>query len=184
MIPKVLVCLSGGLDSATVLHMLLNGGWSCEAVAFDYDQPHRIELDYARRQADRASVPYRVIQLPKLPKIDNVVFGARNLLFASHALAIAVAEGFGAVALGCNQSDWERFPDCRPAFWDAVNEAARAYGLHILLPLLGMTKHEVVTHAHSLRLALAETWTCYSPRADNTPCGSCLACHTRTEAGA
>ena len=101
-----------------------------------------------------------------------------------HAVAIAAAEGFDLAALGCNWSDHERFPDCRPAFWKPLGEAARgAYGVGLWLPLLHMTKTQVVAEARRLGVPVDLTWSCYAPR-DGEPCGECLACETRARAGA
>lgn len=179
---KVLVCLSGGLDSALVLHMMLEHE-AVETILFDYGQPHRIELDYAVALASQYSIPCRTIHLDHMPLVNEVVFAGRNLVLAAHAISIAAADGFDAVAMGCNMSDWECFPDCRPSFWKAVNAASEAYGVHVLLPLLRMTKSEVVAEAKRRDIAVDKTWSCYSPR-ENEPCGACLACRTRIRAGA
>jgi 7-cyano-7-deazaguanine synthase len=179
---KVLVCLSGGLDSAVVLDMMREK-YECEAVMFDYGQPHIIELEYAAQIARDTSTPVRTVRLDHMPKVNDVVFAGRNLVLASHAISIAAAEGFEAIAMGCNASDWERFPDCRPAFWSSVNEAAQsAYGVHVMLPLLRMGKSEVVKEAKRRSFSIDATWSCYDPR-NGQPCGDCLACQTRSAAG-
>ncbi len=179
-----LVLLSGGLDSAVVLAAAIADKHIVEGVGFDYGQPHAIELDYAAKIAAHYSVPFRRVTLHHMPRVNDVVFAGRNMVLASQAVAIAAAEGFGAIALGCNFSDWERFPDCRPAFWRSIREAARdAYGVSVLLPLLGMTKTQVVRKARKLAVPVAETWSCYAPK-DGAPCGECLACETRFKAGA
>jgi 7-cyano-7-deazaguanine synthase len=181
-----LVCLSGGLDSAVVLASLLRvEGEVGSAVGFDYGQPHVIELDYAERLAAHYGVPFRRVRLPPMPLVNDVVFAARNMVLASHAVAIAAAEGFGAVAFGCNFSDWERFPDCRPAFWKRLGEAAReAYGVGLMTPLLHMTKAQVVHCAREIGVPIDQTWSCYAPTAEGAPCERCLACETRRSARA
>jgi 7-cyano-7-deazaguanine synthase len=109
------------------------------------------------------------------------VFAGRNLVFAALAIARAQAGGFGHIAVGCNASDWHRFPDCRPAFWSALRTAAEAYGIRVGTPLIHMSKHEVVELAGQLGVPIELTWSCYSPR-DGEPCQECLACTVRQEA--
>jgi len=41
------ISLSGGLDSSTLLLHLLNAGYQCVALSFDYGQKHKIELERA-----------------------------------------------------------------------------------------------------------------------------------------
>lgn len=179
---KVLVLLSGGLDSATVLHLMLERGYEVRAVGFDYGQPHAIELRYARQTAERAGVPFEVVDLPYMPKVNDVVFAGRNAVLLSVAAGMAQVLGFDAVAIGCNWTDRERFPDCRAAFMGTMGEVlSEAYGVGVMAPLLQMTKAQVVQEAR--RLSVPETWSCYAPNGEE-PCGECLACRVRKEAGA
>ena len=178
---RTLVCLSGGLDSAVVLDMAKEQGHA-EAIMFDYGQRHIVELDYAARLVERAGVAGRRVRLPPIPLVDDVVFAGRNLVLASVAISIAAAEGFGTVAFGCNRSDWDRFPDCWPTFWDGIGEVVLgAYGVTLSLPLLHMTKTEIVMEAR--RRGIGETWSCYNP-VGVEPCGKCLACRTLEAASA
>ena len=176
---KILVLLSGGLDSAVVLASLLRDEHECSAVGFDYGQKHLIELEYAEQIAAYYRVPFRRICLPKMPLVNDVVFAGRNLVLAAHAIAIAQAEDFEAIAVGCNESDWERFPDCRPEFWRKIQDAAHFYDIEVLMPMLYCWKADVVKLAKELNVPA--TWSCYSPQ-DNEPCGECLACKTRKDA--
>lgn len=166
-----LILLSGGLDSALCLH--LHGAEM--AVAFDYGQPHLIELRYARTIARHYGISCEVIALPRLPLVDDIVFAGRNAAMLSFAAGIAQHKGIQQVLIGCNRSDAERFPDCRRLFLDVISRALDlAYGVTVEAPLLDMTKAEIVAEAK--RLKLPETWTCYSPTIDNQPCGVCYSC--------
>jgi len=49
---QVVVSLSGGMDSSTVLLHLLSKGYDVTAVSFDYGQKHRVELDRAKQLVD------------------------------------------------------------------------------------------------------------------------------------
>lgn len=175
---KKLVCFSGGIDSAVVLAM----NPDAEAIAFDYGQPHVIELDYAERYCEMTDTPFHRVKLPAMPLVNDVVFAARNAVLASWACSYAQANGFDWVAMGCNRSDWLRFPDCRPGFWHQMRLAFdQAYQITLATPLLYMSKQEVVEEARRIAVDLDNTWSCYSPN-DKTPCGECLACETRKAA--
>lgn len=179
---KTIIPLSGGLDSATVLAGCMAGGDQCHALLFDYGQPHRIELDYAKRLVAHYHIRAETIKLPTIPRINDVVFAGRNLVFASVAIAFAQANGFDRVAFGCNASDWERFPDCRPPFWRLIDDmATNAYGIRVLTPLIYLDKRQVVGQARKFGVPIELTWSCYSP-ADGKPCNKCLACQVRNEA--
>ncbi len=176
---KALVLLSGGLDSATVLAMLR--GKVDLAVGFDYGQPHAIELEYAGAIAEAEGVEFEVHKLPSIGKVGDVVFAARNAVLISTAASIAASIGCDTVAVGCNWSDWDRFADCRPDFIKAMGAVTETYGINLIAPLLRMSKAQVVQEAK--RLGVGETWSCYAPK-NGKPCGECLACKVRTEAGA
>lgn len=175
---KTLVLLSGGLDSATVLAMVDGKRF---ALGFDYGQPHKIELERAAEIARHYLVPFKVVSVPAMPKVNDVVFAGRNLVLASIAIAQAQACGFDRIAVGCNASDWQRFPDCRPEFWRNLERCAEMYGVGVIAPLIHASKRDVVETARKLKVPIEMTWSCYSPQGDE-PCGECLACTTRQEA--
>ena len=49
---QAVLSLSGGMDSSTVLLHLLAHGYDVTAVAFDYGQKHKIELERAQQLVD------------------------------------------------------------------------------------------------------------------------------------
>ena len=52
-VKKAVVLLSVGLYSTTTLAMAKSEGFEIYALSFDYGQRHKIELELARRNADR-----------------------------------------------------------------------------------------------------------------------------------
>lgn len=172
-----LILLSGGLDSALCLHEY--GAELC--VGFDYDQPHRIELEYAAAIALKYRVPFEVHKLPKMPLVNDVVFAGRNAVMLATAASLAQKKRIENIVIGCNFTDRERFPDCRPEFIRALNQAYKeAYGVSVYAPLLTSTKAMIADKAKAV--GLPETWSCYSPTKDEKPCGSCAACKVRDTA--
>ncbi len=58
---KAVVLLSGGLDSTTTLAAAKSEGFELFALSFDYGQRHKIELDLARRNADKFGVKKHLV---------------------------------------------------------------------------------------------------------------------------
>lgn len=169
----LLILLSGGVDSSVILAMYRN--LNRDTVFFDYDQPHKVEVESAIKQSEIEGVPLSIHKLPSLRKANDVVFCGRNALMLSYSFALAQSNGIPKVAIGTNKSDHERFPDCRPDFLQAMSCVAQAYGVELLHPLSGKSKSEVVKMAEELGVNLKETWTCYNPD-EGKQCGKCYSC--------
>ncbi|HEY5155687.1 MAG TPA: 7-cyano-7-deazaguanine synthase QueC [Acidimicrobiales bacterium] len=152
--PVAVVLLSGGLDSATCLALAARDGFAPVALSFRYGQRHEIEVEVARRLAERAGVDHVVVDIDlrtfggsaltaeiDVPKHDDVAdldesvipvtyVPARNTIFLSYALALAEVRGATDVFIGVNALDYSGYPDCRPeyvaAFEAMANLATRA----------------------------------------------------------
>ena len=142
------VLLSGGLDSATILAMARAQGFRLFALSFRYGQRHGVELEAARRVAERFAV-----ERHQIATIDLAAFGgsaltadiavpkgrdldaasteipvtyvpARNTIFLSFALAWAEVLGSTDVFIGVNALDYSGYPDCRPEYLEAFERMA------------------------------------------------------------
>lgn len=145
--PKAVVLLSGGLDSATVLAIARTEGFEPHALSFDYGQRHKQELESAARIAQASGVAaHRVIsfdlrtfggsaltadiEVPKgrsvetLADIPVTYVPARNTIFLSFALAWAEVLGASDVFIGVNALDYSGYPDCRPEYIEAYERMA------------------------------------------------------------
>ena len=141
----VVVSLSGGMDSSTLLLRCLKEYDTVTAISFDYGQKHRVELDraeslilYLNQQSgpDALIRPINYRQI-KLDGLDDLLDSAlvtvvpnRNKIFASisQAVALSVANRTGElcdIALGIHAGDHEIYPDCRQEFRDADDLAFR-----------------------------------------------------------
>ncbi len=179
--PRAVVLLSGGLDSTTTLAIARHEGFAIHALSFHYGQRHSIELDAARKIAERYGVESHLI----VP-IDLRLFGgsaltadldvpkdrspeqmghdipityvpARNTIFLSFALAYAEVLGSQDIFLGVNALDYSGYPDCRPeyiaAFETMANLATRA-GVEGKLKLRMHTPLIQLTKAQIIRRGL------------------------------
>ncbi len=107
----------------------------------------------------------------------------------AHFLCIAVswAEVIGAknVYIGAVWADSSGYPDCRPAFYGAMNEAIRVgtkddSGIRVKAPFVNLKKKDIVLMGKSLGVPFEHTWSCY--RDGEKACGRCDSCALRLAA--
>lgn len=179
---KSLVLLSGGLDSAVLLAWRIAEGDTCVVLSFDYRQRHRAELSSSHAVAEHYGVT-RIRQemspLPVNPQHPSV--WGRNTAFSVYAAAHALNIGADTVYLGATSDDYAEFPDCRPAYFGALNATlATVGGPLIVAPFTGKKKSEIVTLGASLGAPLHLTLTCYEGL--RPACGACMSCRGRLAA--
>jgi 7-cyano-7-deazaguanine synthase len=108
----------------------------------------------------------------------------RNAHFLSAATSWAEVLGARRIYIGAVQQDSSGYPDCRPEFYLAFNEAIRTGtkdgAIHIETPLIGLRKYQIVTLGLELGAPFDLTWSCYS-RVDQA-CGVCESCVLRLRA--
>ncbi len=141
---RAVILLSGGLDSATVVAIARDQGYSCYTMSFDYGQRHRAELQAAERVARQLGVAeHKVIglnldgiggsaltdnriEVPELPGegIPVTYVPARNTVFLSLALGWAEVLDAHDIFIGVNAIDYSGYPDCRPEFVEAFERLA------------------------------------------------------------
>jgi 7-cyano-7-deazaguanine synthase len=122
---------------------------------------------------------------------------ARNTIFLAFALAFAEVLQTGHIFLGVNVLDYSGYPDCRPeyitAFERMANLATRAgvegrLQVAIHVPLIQMTKAQIIRRGLELGVDYRLTSSCYDPDAEGRACGRCDSCLLRLkgfkEAGA
>lgn len=207
---KAVVLLSGGLDSATCLAVAVADGFEPHPLTFLYGQRHAIEAERARALCAHYGIPgerHRVVDLGRVfagsallgegeipsragtaPVPENIpptYVPARNIVFL--ALAAAYAEPVGAtrIYLGVNAVDYSGYPDCRPEFLSAFQEAlnlgtrtgVEGRPLQIVAPLVRLSKAQIVQLGHALGVPFHLTHSCY--RGQAPACGTCDACLLR-----
>ncbi len=107
----------------------------------------------------------------------------RNTLFLS--LAVAWAECLPAqnILIGAHQEDHAGFPDCRPSFFQAfqqvIQEGSKEGTVKVKIPLIRMSKTEVIQLGKKLNVPFQYTWSCYYSQ--DLPCGHCESCLVRSE---
>ena len=205
---QCIVLLSGGLDSATVLNIALKE-YEVTALIFDYGQRHKFEISAAKKIADLAKAPIKLIKIdlgqfgnsaltdnievPKNQEIGKEIpvtyVPVRNTIFLSYALAYAEVNNIFDIFIGVNALDYSGYPDCRPEFIQAFEKMANegtkfAQGnkkIKIHTPLISLTKAEIIKTGTELDVDYKLTHSCYDPSFDGLSCGECDACILRKE---
>ncbi|MFN3870665.1 MAG: 7-cyano-7-deazaguanine synthase QueC [Aquificaceae bacterium] len=206
---RVIVLLSGGMDSATLLWLCKREFQEVYALSFDYGQKHKIELKYAKELARIAQVKeHIVVEVPhyKLitsalleggPEVPKGPYGEevpatnvpmRNLVFLAIAGSFADSYEIDHIAIGVHALDTP-YPDCRVEFITAMESAinsASAYvakskrRIHIYAPFLGTSKVDIARLGKELGVPFEKTYSCYM--GTEPPCGVCATCIQREEA--
>ncbi len=206
---RAVVLLSGGLDSATVLAIARDAGWTCLALSFRYGQRHDAEVRAARRVAKNLrAADHLLLDIPvgklggsaltdvgiEVPRdrdstddIPVTYVPARNTIFLAFALGYAEVTCSDAVFIGVNALDYSGYPDCRPeyvqAFQGVANLATRRAVEErppsIEAPLIGLSKSEIIRRGIELGVDYSLTISCYDPEDAELACGRCDACRLR-----
>ena len=199
------VCVSGGMDSAVTAalaareHRLAflhaNYGQRTEAkelacfraLADHFAADRRLVVDFpGLRQVGGSSLTDPGLLVREGEPVDGVVPSSYVPFRNAHLLAAAVSWGevigARAVFVGAVWEDSSGYPDCRPEFFRAFEEAVRLgtrpeTSLRIVTPVISMSKAEIVRQGLALGVPFAVTWSCY--QAEETACGACESCRLR-----
>ena len=208
MIPKAVVLLSGGLDSATTLAIARAEGHECHALSVHYGQRHAAELDAARRVAAQLKAhAHRIIgvelgqiggsaltdariAVPETPGhgIPVTYVPARNTVLLALALGWAEVLGARDLYIGVNAVDYSGYPDCRPEYIAAFERLAglatkagvEGARLAVHAPLVQASKAEIIRRGLELGVDFALTVSCYQADPLGRACRVCDACRLRS----
>ena len=204
---KVLVVFSGGQDSTTCLFWAKREFKEVYAVSYRYGQKHEIEVALAQKIAEKAGVPFEVMDIPlvgqlghnsltdssmvmdqEVPEkgLPNTFVPGRNMFFLSIAAVYARERGIRHLVTGVSQTDYSGYPDCRDAFIKSLNvtlNLAMDYQFVLHTPLMWIDKAqtwELADQLGVLDLVRNETLTCYNG-IQGDGCGHCPSCKLRNQ---
>ncbi|MFX1260239.1 MAG: 7-cyano-7-deazaguanine synthase, partial [Promethearchaeota archaeon] len=179
------ILLSGGIDSATALYWAMREGYDLIGLSINYlNRPEQEKIATANL-AKETNIKLIEITAPYVMEAIDLIFKgypapcainapegfipSKNLLFYSIASYFADAYGIEVIIGGHTSYDTRKFPDVSNSFFSKLTELINM-GKHnqdknlikIKLPLLKMSKAEVVKLAKELRVPIELTWSCYS----------------------
>ena len=203
---KVVLSLSGGLDSTSLLAEILSQGYEVIPVIFTYGSKHnRYENLAANKVCEFYKLQPVCIDLSAamagfksnllksggdIPEghyndasMSKTVVPGRNLIFISILAGLAESIGAVAIALAVHAGDHHIYPDCRPEFIEAARRVlhfSTEGKVELFAPFLHIDKKEVLSYGLSHLAPLEMTRTCYKDQP--TACGKCGSCTERLEA--
>ena len=202
---RVVVLFSGGIDSTTLLYQLGAEGVVVYPIIFFYGQRHSKELLAARETCKKLGIGLEEVNLEALgrlapsalteegievPRVGysegsmrNTYVPNRNMVFLSFAASYAIGKGIRSICYAAHGGDHALYPDCRPEFISAMEEAIRLcsydeVGLEV--PYIYWNKADIVRRGVELGVDYSLTWSCY--QGGDLACGKCGTCVERLEA--
>ena len=204
-IAKVVVILSGGMDSTTLLYDVLSIGFNVSAIGFNYGQKHSKELEYAKKTCNKLKVPYKIVDIDVLNDLapsaltrkdwevpeghyedDNMkqtVVANRNMVLLSLATTYAIGIKAEKVYYGAHFGDHSLYPDCRKEFVEAMQKSIALCdwsNIELEAPYIDKSKGDIVKRGIELKVDYKLTWSCY--KGEGLSCGVCGTCRERLEA--
>lgn len=198
-----IIILSGGMDSTTLLHYEKER--IALAVSFEYGSNHNArEIECAKWQCARLGIQHLVIPLMFISKyfessllnggdipkgsydsenMKSTVVPFRNGIMLSVATGLAESRGLKHVMMANHSGDHAIYPDCRPEFTKAFNEAIKAGtydGITLIDPFTHLSKGEIASLGKKLGVDYSHTYSCYCGEEEH--CGECGTCRERKEA--
>jgi 7-cyano-7-deazaguanine synthase len=157
------------------------------ALADHFGAERRLVVDFsALRQIGGSSLTDPALPVREGEPVEGVVPGSYVPFRNAHLLAAAVSWGevigAGSVYVGAVWEDSSGYPDCRPEFYRAFEEAARLgtrpdTRMRIETPVIGLSKADIVRRGLALGVPFERTWSCY--QAEERACGACESCRLR-----
>ncbi len=155
---------------------------------YGVDRRLAVKIDYLAQIGGSAltdkGIPVAAADLlaPGIP-ISYVPF--RNAHLLSIAASWAEVIGAQSIYIGAVAEDSSGYPDCRPEFYAAFQQALNIgtrpeTDIKIKTPVIDLTKVEIVLRGKELGAPLELTWSCY--REGEKACGNCDSCALRLRA--
>lgn len=199
-----ILILSGGMDSTTMLYEYRDD--IALAVSFHYGSNHNDkEIPFARYHCEKLGIKHITIPLAFMKQyfrssllegseaipegnyddenMKSTVVPFRNGIMLAIVTGLAETYGLKHVMMANHGGDHTIYPDCRPAFVEAMSAAIAAgtyEGITLKTPYTNITKGEIARKGKALGIDYTQTWSCYKGGAVH--CGKCGTCRERKEA--
>jgi len=208
----IVLALSGGVDSTTLLDYFCAQGTYVHVCLFKYNSKHNaLELTAAQQivkefqkrypeqiqahtfdlrgafMSSKSSLLHNSTAIPEghytAENMRSTVVPGRNLVFAAYLGSLAESIGACCVALGVHAGDHAIYPDCRPSFIEALDKTIQ-HSTDAKVHVITPFLH--LTKAEIVAIGLRSKIPYHLTRtcytSEQIPCGKCGSCVERAEA--
>ncbi len=191
---SALVLYSGGLDSTTLLYLMVAmlGTDNVSALSWNYGQRHVKELEAAAKISAFLGVQHDIIDISSLGLLltgsaltdstvdvpeghyssDSMritVVPNRNAIMLTQAFGVAISRKASFVCTAPHFGDAAIYPDCRiefaRAFQGMQDLATEGFGTPVLYtPFVSLSKTDIARLGAKLGVPFKDTWSCYLGR--------------------
>lgn len=203
---KVVVLVSGGMDSVAALYDAAQEHEVVAGVSFDYGSKHNhCEIPFAAEHCQTLGIEHEVVSLgfmDELFKSDLLKSGGdipeghyeaenmkQTVVPFRNGIMLSIAAGYAesieaeGLVIAAHSGDHAIYPDCRETFMSPMAEAISAgtyVDLQVLRPFIAMRKEDIAARGAALEVDFSRTWSCY--KGGKVHCGVCGTCVERKEA--
>jgi len=203
---KVVVLVSGGMDSVVALYDAVKNHEVVQVLSFDYGSKHNHrEIPFAKWHCQKLGLSHELIDLSFMDKhfasdllksggeipeghyeeetMKSTVVPFRNGIMLSVAGGLAESCGAQGLVIAAHAGDHAIYPDCREEFMSAMGEAIQAgtyEEVSLLRPFIHLRKEDIVARGIELGVDFEKTWSRY--QGGEKHCGRCGTCVERKEA--
>lgn len=172
---KVLVLLSGGIDSAGCVAFYLKNDFSVSALFFDYGQlSAEMEYNAAQKISHYNTIPLKRIKCTGFNNLSGGCITGRNAFLLQGALMFFKnSSGLIAIGIHCDAP----YYDCSSEFIQNMESLFEMYTcgrISVDAPFLDWTKRQIWDFCKNENVPLGFTYSCELGKVQ--PCGRCLSC--------
>lgn len=185
---KILILLSGGADSTTLLIDVLSAlpPKNIEAISFYYDTKRKKCVQFAKKTCKKFKISHKIFDYRILSKLTNGnIVSGRNMFFLVAATLYAKQNGFNKILIGLAKDDFSCYNDCKKEFVDMLNKLlpfATEFNVEIIAPYIDKDKVEIWQIADNLGYldyVYKNSYSCWKNK--GKPCNKCYSCKQRED---
>ncbi len=177
---RATVLFSGGIDSASCIHLLQRDGYHVEGLFFDFGQAAAaMERRSVELLSARMSVRVMTVEATSAKNFGSGELTGRNAFLIFGALLLGNCRA-GLLAIGIHAGT--PYFDCSPAFVSRIEPLVQECtngAVSIVAPFLNWTKDEVYSYFKNSVIPLEETYSCEA--GSSAACGHCASCKDRAK---